>query len=217
MENVNLKAEPRTRIGTRESRKMRKEGYVPGIIYGHGGDPEAITLVAHDVEVSLAHGARTLSVELGGKTSQYLIKEVQYDHLGIELIHIDLTRVDLTERVKVMVGIELRGEPKGAHEGGILDQLMAEIEVECLVTDIPDTLHPFVTELGVGDSLLVKDLEFTSGVVPLADPAERVAMVHAKAAAEQPEEVEAEEGTPSEPEMIGRARKEEEEAGDKSD
>ncbi len=211
MEIVNLKAEPRTQIGTRVSRKMRKEGYVPGIIYGHGGEPEPITLLAHDIEMSLAHGARTLSVELGGKASQYLIKEVQYDHLGIELIHIDLTRVDLTERVKVMVGIELRGEPKGVHEGGILDQLMPEIEVECLMADIPDTLHPLVTELGVGDTLLVKDLEFASGVVPLADPEDRVAMVHARAAAAEPEEeAEAEEGAASEPEMIGRARKEEE-------
>lgn len=178
----------------------------------------AISLIQHDVEVALAHGARTLEVEIGGRAAPYLIKEVQYDYLGTTPIHMDLTRVDLTERVRVSVGIEPRGVPKGTHEGGVLDQTMADLEVECLVTAIPDTLHPVVTELGLGESLLVKDLELPPEVVALADPEDRVATVRvlavhaAEVAATETEEEEKE----AEPERIGRVRKDEEAAEGKS-
>lgn len=216
MELETLTATKRDERGTRVSRKLRAAGRLPAVIYGHGEDPEHISLAQHDVEVSLAHGARTLDVKLGGKTTQYLIKEVQYDHLDATPIHLDLARVDLDERVKVMVSIELRGVPKGVTEGGVLDQMLQEIEVECRVTDIPDTLHPFVTELLVGDALLVKDLELPPGVTPLADGGDRVAMVKALAIAAEPE-AEGEEGEETQqPEMIGRVKKDDEDDAKKS-
>ena len=210
MELETLTATKRDERGTRVSRKLRAAGRLPAVIYGHGEDPEHISLGQHDVEVSLAHGARTLGVKLGGKTTQYLIKEVQYDHLDATPIHLDLARVDLDERVKVMVGIELRGVPKGVTEGGVLDQMLQEIEVECRVTDIPDTLHPFVTELLVGDALLVKDLELPPGVTPLADGEDRVAMVKALAIVAEPEAEGEEAEETQQPEMIGRVKKDDE-------
>jgi len=215
MEAKTVKAEPRTELGTRPARRIRESGKLPAIIYGHGGAPEAITLEQHEIELSLARGARTLHVELSGETKQYLIKDVQYDHLSATVIHLDLTRVRLDERVQVQVGIELRGTPKGVSEGGILDQMMGELEVDCLVTDIPDTLHPLVTEMHVGDVLLVKDLPLPPGVKALADPEDRVAMVRESAvvAEDEEEEVTGEEETSAQPEVIGRARKEEEEGG----
>jgi len=214
MDTLTLKAEPRTATGTRAVRALRETGMLPAIIYGHGEDPEPVTLPAHEVEVALAHGARTVRLELKGKAGQYLIKEVQYDHLAEAPIHMDLARVDLNERVTVRVGIELRGVPKGASDGGVIDQHMADIEVECLVTDIPETLHPLVTELGLGESLFVKDLDLPEGVVPQSDPDERVATVKAVAAA--PEEEEAEEGAAgdeAEPEVISRAKMEDGDEG----
>ena len=214
MENMTLKAESRTSLGTRAARALRDEGRLPAVIYGHGEPPEAVSLARHDVEVALGHGARTLQVELGGEAKQYLIKDVQYDHLDHEPIHLDLTRVDVNERVTVRVGIELRGVPNGVSEGGVLDQHMADIEVECLVTEIPDTLHPVVTDLGLEDSLLVKDLELPPGVESLADPDERVATVRALMAAAEPEPTEEVEEATEEPERIGRARKEEEGKGE---
>ena len=214
MENMTLKAESRTALGTRAARALRDEGRLPAVIYGHGEPPEAVSLARHDVEVALGHGARTLQVELGGEVRQYLIKDVQYDHLDHELIHMDLARVDVNERVIVRVGIELRGVPKGVSEGGALDQHMADIEVECLVTEIPDTLHPVVTDLGLEDSLLVKDLELPPGVESLADPDERVATVRALMAAAEPEPTEEAEEATEEPERIGRVRKEEEGKGE---
>lgn len=214
MEMVTLKGERRKELGTRATKALRATGMIPVIIYGHGEPPEAVSLQLHDVRVALAHGARTLQVKRGRtKKKQYLIKEVQYDHLGQTPIHLDLTRVDLDERVKVRVGIELRGVPKGVSEGGVLDQYMADLEVECLVTEIPETLHPLVIELALGDSLLVKDVELPAGVFALAEADERVATVRTLAEAPESEASEEAEKKTAQPEVIGRVRKEEEEGG----
>jgi large subunit ribosomal protein L25 len=209
METITLKGEPRTAVGTRVSRALRATGRLPAIIYGHGETPETLSLDLHDVVVALAHGARMLQVKLGRKTKQYLIKDVQYDYLDDTPIHLDLARVDLDERVKVRVGIELRGVPKGVSEGGVLDQHLADLEVECLVTEIPETLRPVVTELSLGDSLLAKDIELPPGVVVLTDPEERVATVRALAEAPEPEADEEDEAGALQPKMIGRVAKEE--------
>ena len=212
MEQTTLRGEKRTATGTRVARALRAAGKLPAVIYGHGEKPESITLEQHEVEVALAHGARTLEVQIGKNKKPYLIKKVQYDHFATTPIHLDLTRVDLTELVRVRVGIELRGTPKGIADGGILDQLMAELEVECTVTVIPDTLHPLVTDLGVGDSLLVKDLELPEGVAALADAEDRVATVKVLAIHEEETETPEQEGEESseEPERIGRVRKDDE-------
>lgn len=216
METASLKSEPRQAEGTRKARALRKQGKLPVVIYGHGEPPEAIALNQHEVEVALKHGARTLKVDVRGEAKPYLIKEVQYDHFAETPIHIDLARVDLNERVQVKVGIELRGVPKGVSEGGVLDQSMGQIEVECLVTEIPDTFHPFVTHLALGESFLVKDLKLPPGVVALADPDDRIATVRKilEAAPVAAAPVEGEEAV-AEPERIGRVKKEEEAAEEK--
>jgi large subunit ribosomal protein L25 len=105
--------------------------------------------------------------------------------------------------------------PKGVAEGGVLDQHMVELEIECLVTDIPETLHPLVEHLHVGDSLLVKDLELPPNVVALDDPDARIATVSELAIAEteEGEAVEGEGADSTEPERIGRVRKDEDEEG----
>lgn len=215
MESTAVRAEPRTETGTRVSRALRAQGRLPVVIYGHGEPVETVSILRHDVEVALAHGARVLAVDHGGSSKQYLIKAVQYDHLDTTVIHVDLTRVDLNERVKVRVGIEVRGVPKGIAEGGVLDQVMPDIEVECLVIEIPDTLHPVVTHLEVGESLLVKELELPPGVVALDDPEASVATVRVLATAAVPEETEEGEEEAEQPERIGRQREEDEEESTK--
>lgn len=209
MDALTLKAERRTELGTRHARALRKAGQIPAVIYGHGETPETVSLSLHDLQIALARGARTLSVSVGGTTQRFLIKEVQYDHRASTAVHLDLARVSLDETVTVKIGIELRGTPKGVSEGGVLEQHMAEIEVECLVTDIPDTLHPLVKELTLGQSLFVKDLQLPPGVKVLADPGERIATVRAlvEEAATPVGAVEGEEA--AEPERIGRVKKDE--------
>lgn len=211
MEMVTISGESRTQRGTRASRALRETGRIPGIIYGHGEAPEAVSLLLHDVELALSHHARMIKLKVGGQAKQYLIKDVQYDHFDHIPLHVDLFRVSMDERVRVKVGIEFRGTPKGAHEGGMLDQFMPEIEVECLPADIPDTFHPVVLNLEVGDSLYVRDIEVTPGVTLLANPDERIAAVRIKAGAEAEETTDVEEQE-AQPEVIGRGKKEEEES-----
>lgn len=213
MEIPVFKAERRMETGTRAARKLRLQGMLPVIIYGHEEAPEAVSLVRHDVEVALAHEARTLEVELGGAVKQYLIKDVQYDNLDHIPVHLDLTRVSLDERVTVRVGIELRGTPRGVAEGGVLDQLLPDLEVECRVTDIPETFRPLITELGIGEALMVKDLGLPAGVQAVVDGEEIVAVVRALVEIEEPEPVTEGEEESAEPERIGRVRKEEGPAG----
>lgn len=216
MEQQTLKATTRQQIGTKHTRRLRKRGELPAIIYGHGEKPEAVALSLHEVEVQLHHGARVLKLDMGSKKNQpFLIKAVQYDYLGTNPVHLDLLRVDLDEKVTVKVAIELKGTPKGISDGGVLDQTLAEIEVECLMTQIPDTLTPLVTHLGIGDVLLVGDLELPTGVTTLKGADERVALI--TVLAEEPEADEEEvEGESAEPEIIAKGKKEEETPGEKS-
>jgi len=217
MQAKTIKAEPRTATGTKAAQRIRQTGRLPGIIYGHGIEPTPISLPAHEVEVELQHGGHLLRLELNGQTEQYLIKEVQYDHLGIKPIHIDLARVSLDERVTVEVPVELKGTPKGVQEGGVLDQVLMDLEVECVVTQIPEAIRVNVAHLGVGDVLHVRDITLPEGVSAAAEPDEVVCTVKllAEEAAEEAEEAEA----PAEPERIGRAAQEQpesEQAEDKS-
>lgn len=207
MEPTILKADHRTQRGKKTTRRQRQQGVMPAVIYGHGEAPEAIALNAHDVLLELQHGARVLSVEVQGKKGQYLLKDVQYDHLGTHPIHIDLMRVDLTEKVRVKVGIELRGTPKGIADGGVLDNPVNQIEVECLVTDIPETLQPNVKHLGVGDVLLAKDLVLPPGVTLITSPEERIAAV--RVLAEEAPAAAVEGVEPTQPEIITRGKPEE--------
>lgn len=214
MDIATLEALRREKIGTRAARAVRKAGRIPAIIYGHGETPEPISLGAHDLQLALTHGARTLQLTLGEKKTQYLIKSVQYDHLDQHPIHVDLARVSLDERVKVQVQIELKGVPKGVGEGGILDQIINDIEIECTMMQIPDSLRLVVSDLGLDEALCVKDLDMPEGVVALPDPDLKIVVVRTPAEVAEEEPAEAEEGEPStEPERIGRVR--EEDAGDK--
>ena len=93
-----------------------------------------------------------------------LVKEVQYDHLGMEVMHVDFARVSLDEKVEVTVPLELKGTPKGEADGGVLQQIINELEVECLVTEIPDVIRHNVASMGINDVLHIKDLKLPPGV-----------------------------------------------------
>jgi len=201
-----MKAAMREPHGTRGARALRREGRVPAILYGHKEEPVAVSLPTHDLEVALAHGAHLLELDVKGSSTRCLIKDVQYDHLDEDPIHVDLIRVSLDERVQVVVPIELRGVPAGVNEGGVLDQILGEVEVDCLVTEIPEAIRVRVTSLGLNESLRVKDLDLPEGVNPLAEPDDPVCTV--RPLGEEPEEEKAVEEGETEPEVIGREQKE---------
>lgn len=208
MKQAILEFETRTDMGTRCSRALRAAGRVPVVVYGHGEPPEMISVDRHDLEVEMFHGQRNLALNRDGTIVRYLIKDVQYDHLGICPLHVDLMRVDLDERVQLSVALELRGVPKGVTDGGVLEQTLSELEVDCLALAIPETLHPLVTELGIGDVLYARDVVLPEGVTLISDQDERIATVR-MLAEEVDEEAEAEGESTAEPELIGRDREEE--------
>jgi large subunit ribosomal protein L25 len=152
-----------------------------------------------------------VNLQIGGKTQPCLFKDAQYDYLGATLLHLDLARVDLNERVKVHVPIELRGTPAGVKEGGVLRQELKDLEIECLVTHIPENLRVSVENLGLNEVLYARDIELAEGMVTTQDPDSVVATVRPPLVAEEPTETAATEGASAEPEVIAKGKEEAEE------
>ncbi|UCE99095.1 MAG: 50S ribosomal protein L25 [Planctomycetota bacterium] len=203
-----LKAEIREHTGSRHAAKVRKQGRIPAIVYGHKQEPVAISLNAHNLIEGLHHGHRLMEVQIGRKQEKMLIKDIQYDYLGRDIIHVDLMRVDVTETVKVTVPIELKGTAKGTHEGGIIEGHAAHLEVECKVTNIPESIVVSVKDLDVGDSLHVGDIELPDGVKLVSPPDIVLVTCSLVAAAKSTEEVEEE--MPAAPEVITEVKEAEE-------
>ena len=149
-QSAQITIESRDQLGGRANKRLRDSGKLPGVIYGHKEAVVPVTLPKKEVVNFLRKGAHLFDLSLSGKSEKVLVKEVQYDHLGIEVIHVDFARVSLDERVEVTVPIELKGEPAGEADGGVLSQIMNELEVECLVTDIPDVIRVNVSRNEIG-------------------------------------------------------------------
>jgi large subunit ribosomal protein L25 len=207
-QSIQIAAEPRAGLGSRANKRLRDTGKVPGVVYGHKEAVVPVTLPKKELVNHLNKGAHVFDLSLDGKAEKVLVKEVQYDHLGIEVIHIDFARVSADERVEVTVPLELKGEPAGEAEGGVLQQIMAELEIECLVTDIPAAIVHNVSEMKVDDVLHISDLKLPPGVKALQDADQVVAQV--KTIEEEAATPAAEEGA-AEPEVIGRKPEEGEE------
>ncbi|HHH76520.1 MAG TPA: 50S ribosomal protein L25 [Phycisphaerae bacterium] len=206
-----LMAKDRTKSGSRAARVLRKEGLIPGIIYGHGQESEKITLSEHEMEVLLLHGAKVIEVDLGGKIQNVLVKDVQWDVYGKVVIHVDLTRVNLDELVTMTIQVNLRGTPEGAKDGGVLRQLVNEVNVECKVRAIPDDLRVSISEMNVNDRILLGDIEMPEGVVLKDDPEDILCILEIMA--EEAEAAEGEEGEePAGPEVIGVKKDDDEES-----
>ncbi len=198
-------AESRTQLGSRANKRLRDSGKLPGVIYGHKLDVVPITLPKKEVVKHLDHGQHLFAVTVGGKAENVLVKDVQYDHMGMEVLHIDFARVDLNERVEVTVPLELKGTPKGEADGGVLQQIVSELEIECLVTEIPDAIRHNVTDMGMDSTLHLKDIKLPTGVKALQDPELIIATV--KEIAE--ETTEGAEAATAEPEVIGKKKEDE--------
>jgi len=206
-----LKAELREHTGTNAVQKVRKEGRIPAIVYGHKQKSVAISLDAHNFVEVLHHGQRLLDVQIDKKKEKIIVKDLQYDYLSKNIIHADLMRVDITEAIKVNVPIELKSAniAKGTHEGGIIEEHANQLEIECRPTDIPETIVVLVKDVGVGDSLHASDITLPEGVKLISPPETLLVTCHLVAAAKTTEQVEEE--IPTAPEVITEAKKPEEE------
>lgn len=208
-----LEAQLRERVGSQESIRLREQGRIPAIVYGHKKDPVAVSFDAHDLVEGLHHGHRLMDITVGGETQAVLVKDVQYDYLGRDVIHADLIRVDVTERIKVSVPIELKGTAKGTHEGGMIEEHVDSLDVEVVVSAIPEFIAVQIQDIGVGDSLHASDVELPDGVDLASAPDTLIVTCHMKAAAKSAEDAEEgeegliEEGATS-PEVITERKEE---------
>ncbi len=205
-----LKAEIREQTGSKTVRKVREQGRIPAIVYGHKKAPAAISLDAHNFVEGLHRGHRLMDVQIGKNKEKTIIKELQYDHLGKNIIHVDLMRVDISETVKVTVPIELKGTAVGTHEGGIIEEHIDHLEIECLVTEIPETIVVSVKDVHVGGTLHAGEIELPDGISLVSSPETLLVTCHLVAAAKTTEQVEEE--MPAAPEVIGETK--EPEAGE---
>jgi large subunit ribosomal protein L25 len=172
-ELVALDVQPRSTTGTRAAKKVRAAGMIPGIVYGHKQDPVAVSVPAKELDHAIrVQHARTFELTLNGKKETVLIRELQWDHLGKEMYHIDLWRVDKEERVKVTVPVELRGTPKTTG-GGVLEQPLHLLHIECFALKIPDSFRLEIEGLTLGHPIHVRDLQLPEGVKVL-EPGEAV-------------------------------------------
>lgn len=209
-ETVTLGAKPRQENGSQAARRLRREGLVPAVLYGHKEATIMLTLNLDEVTKALRHGARVVDLKTeGGKEEKAFIRELQWDHLGKSLLHVDFTRVSLDERIDVTVRLELRGIAPGVTGGGVLDQPLHELEIECLAISIPESIRVNIGELQLGGVIHVKDLHLPEGVTTKVDPDAIVVHVTTPAVEAEPGAI-PEAGGTAEPEVIGKAKEEEE-------
>ena len=209
-----LAVQRRKEQGSRQCRRLRDEGVVPGTIYGHKQENIPLAVSAAELEPLIRGGARVLDVELEGKLEKVLFREVQWDYLGKEVVHFDLLRVDPNEKLTVEVKVELKGTAPGTLSGGVLDHTLRTLTVECLAIQIPDSILVKISSLEIGQALHVRELEIPPNTRVLNNP-EAVVVRVAQPGAE-PEAAAAplaEEG-PAQPEVIGRKAAETEEEGE---
>ncbi len=214
-DTLKLKAEKRENSGTKVSQRLRSQGKLPIVLYGHKQQTFPLAVDMHDFVEGVHHGHRLMELEVDGKNETTMIKDIQYDYLGRDIIHADMIRVNITERVTVSVALDLKGEPKGAQEGGILEEHADGLEVECRVSDIPETIEVSVDDMEIGDALYARDVKLPEGI-DLASDEDTLIVICRTVEVEEPEEAEALEGEeePSAPEVIGREKEDQEDEGE---
>jgi large subunit ribosomal protein L25 len=194
-ERVKLEVKPRESTGSRESRRLRREGLIPGVLYGRSDGARAICVPERALRRALtgSHGLHTiLDVVLEGQKSAHpsILKDYQRDPVRGTVQHVDLMEVRLDRPIQAQVVVELVGEPEGVKEGGVLSQVSREINVEALPMDVPDRIELDVSGMAIGDTLRLADLPAREAVAYLDDPDETVlATVTLPTRVVEPEEV----------------------------
>lgn len=210
-EVMSLNVELREQLGSKTASRLREQGKTPAVIYGHKQASISIAVDTHEFTLGLHRGHRIFSVDLPEGKQTLLLKALQYDHLGKAIVHADMVRVDLTERVIVKVPLTLRGTAKGSTHGGVVEELLDHLEIECPVLEIPASIPVLIKDLEVGDSISAGQIALPANFVLKTDPKALVVICQEQVAAKTTEELLAE--VPAAPEVITeRASKEDEES-----
>ena len=217
MEKVIIEANERKTINKRSRNSLRNEGRVPGVLYGSRMEPIPIDVTRLKIN-PLVFTAKTnlISLKLDGHEEyECVIKDVQFDPVSDEVLHFDLIGLTRGEKIQLEVPIKLLGNAVGVKEGGLLQESMHKLSIECLPKDIPQLLELEVTELNIGDSIHVSDLNFENITILNPENTIVVSVVLPKVEieveeVEEGEELTEEEGA-AEPEVIGKGKESEEE------
>lgn len=213
MERLNIKVEAREETGKGAVRRLRREGKIPGIIYGRGREPLPLSVDPLDVSKKINSNVIVDLIIEGEEVQEEevaMIKDYQKDVIKGNLLHVDFLKISMDEKIEVSVPVNIVGTAIGVKEGGVMQQLMREVDIEALPDDIPDEIDLDISELDVGDSLQVDDLDVKESVEILNSP-EDVIITIVTPSEEIEEEIEEElEEEFVEPEVIGEETEEEE-------
>jgi large subunit ribosomal protein L25 len=196
-----LAVEEREERGTRAVRRLRREGYVPGVVYGGDNDAVAFKVPARQLRTALIDGSALLDLKVGGGSAlPVIVKDQQFHPVRGELLHIDLLQVRLDEKINSAVALELHGveEAPGVKEGGVLEHVTRELNIEALPTDIPERIEVDVSGMEAAAVMHLSEISPPEGVVFLDDPEETI-IATINVPTEEPEEPEVEE----EAELVG--------------
>ncbi|MDX6659503.1 MAG: large subunit ribosomal protein [Solirubrobacteraceae bacterium] len=191
-----MNVEPRPVEGSRATRRLRREGFVPGIVYGGGEDPRTFRANAHDLERLMHSGAAVFDLKFDGDAIPVIVKDQQLHPVRSHIMHIDMLRVNLNETIQTTVIVEVHGaeEAPGVKEGGVLEQVTRELHIEALPGDIPEKVDVDVSDLEAAGTRTLADVTPPEGVKFLDVPEETV-IATITIPAEEPEEPEIEEET----------------------
>ena len=207
MASATLNATVRSETGKGVARKLRTAGQVPAVIYGHGREPQALAINTRELEKLLTHVSPATVIELtiDGSTTRTLIRELQKHPFRKQYLHVDFQELVAGEKILVRIPLVYQGTPEGVRlGGGVLDQILHELEVEADPSNIPGSIVVDVSKLTVGHPVHVSDLPLPEGVTATADPSTAVCLVTAPKVVEEP--------TPdasAEPELIRKAKEDE--------
>ena len=176
-DRATLKVSNRDTFGSRATRRLRREGLVPGVVYGQGGEARPFQVSARDLRILLTEGHTLLDLELdGSKAVPVVIKEQQHHPVRGDVLHLDCLEVRLDEAIEAEVAIELEGadQAPGVREGGVLEHVTREVTVEALPTEIPERIMVDVSEMDINDTINLASVAVPSGVKLMADDLEEI-------------------------------------------
>jgi large subunit ribosomal protein L25 len=196
MEQKTLTAHSRKIFGSADSRRQRRNGKIPAVIYGHG-EPRGLLIDAHEFNTKFMTVSESMIINLqvDGNNHDVLIRDYQEDTISGDITHVDFYEIERGKALRTNVGLHLNGAAVGIREGGILESFVHELEVECLPKDLPEGIDVDITDLEIGHSIHVRDIEAPSGVEILNSPDQVICAIAYKRAEveEVPEELEEEE------------------------
>lgn len=200
MDRLKLKAELREEVGSRPARRLRADGEVPAVLYGHHHAPVALQVNSKDIRHIVGKNA-LVDVEFGTDMEITVLKGLQRDALGRDYLHADFQVVDLDERINISVPIHLEGTGEIARKGGVLQRILHEVDIECLPTEIPEYLSLDVSMLEIGDAVTVENLVLNTNLTVLTPAHEVIATISAPSSGIENEET-AEENITTAPEIL---------------